>query len=65
MTSLILCLSGFIGICCFIAGNIYRADRRILVIDDPNIPLTREELLKLHIIPPEHYDEWLEDFARR
>lgn len=43
----------------------YRADKRIVRPEDPNIPLTRQELLKVGIIPPERYDEWLDEFARR
>ena len=39
--------------------------RRILADHDPNTPFTADELHRIGIIPPEHYDEWLDEFAKR
>jgi hypothetical protein len=52
----------FIGAC---VAYEYRADKRILPPEDPNVPLTSTELRAIGIIPPERYDEWLDEFARR
>ena len=39
--------------------------KRILADHDPNTPFTADELHRIGIIPPEHYDEWVQDFPHR
>ena len=50
-----------------IAAGLYYADCQphLLEIHDPNKPFTSAELRRIGIIPPERYDEWLDEFARR
>lgn len=48
-----------------VARYCYTESPRILADHDPNKPFTSAELRSIGIIPPEHYDEWLEEFARR
>ena len=55
----ILIFLAFVGYC------VWYLRKRILVDHDPNKPFTSDELRQIGIIPPERYDEWLDEFARR
>jgi hypothetical protein len=46
-----------------VARHIY--EPRILHTHDPNTPFTAKELHHIGIMPPKHYDEWLDEFAKR
>ena len=47
------------------ASVFFQLRPRILADHDPNTPFTSNELRRIGIIPPEHYDEWLDEFAKR